>query len=62
MTSKDTNALNDAEYLDLIDPECEYDHEPDHDDMFDCDSALGSAGFGTDEYYDNYSDNFFNDY
>ena len=26
----------------------------DHDDMFDVESALGSAGFGTDEYYEGY--------
>ena len=26
--------------------------EHDHDDMYDVDSALGSAGMGTDEYYD----------
>ena len=25
-----------------------------HDDMYDFDSALGSAGFGTDEWYGNY--------
>ena len=25
--------------------------ENDHDDMFDIESAMGSAGFGTDEYY-----------
>lgn len=29
----------------------EEDDEPDHDDMFDIESALGSAGMGTDEYY-----------
>tara|TARA_R100000951_G_C2487321_1_gene133364 strand:+ start:245 stop:460 length:216 start_codon:yes stop_codon:yes gene_type:complete len=42
-----------AEYLEQAQPEDydEYD-DYDHDDMFDADSALGSAGFGTDEYYE----------
>ena len=31
--------------------ECDEPYE--HDDMYDTDSALGSAGFGTDEFYDN---------
>ena len=43
----------DADLLDQIQPE-DYDEfdDYDHDDMFDTDSALGSAGFGTDEYYE----------
>ena len=27
---------------------------PEHDDAYDIDSALGSAGYGTDEWYGNY--------
>ena len=52
-----TTELNDtteAAYLDNVQPEEfeEYDDDYDHDDMYDTDSALGSAGFGTDEYYE----------
>lgn len=44
--------LTDAEYLELVQPEDYYDDDYDHDDMFDIDSALGSCGWGTDEYYE----------
>jgi hypothetical protein len=50
-----TPTLNDAEYLEAEQPE-DYDdfddHDYDHDDMFDTDSGMGSAGMGTDEYYE----------
>ena len=49
-----------ASYLDAFYPDWEeearidaYDDEDhDHSDMFDVESALGSAGWGTDEYYE----------
>lgn len=45
--------------FDVVDgPELEEDFDldsedfyPEHDDMYDIESALGSAGFGTDEWY-----------
>lgn len=48
------NDLSESAYLDTVQPEEfeEYDDDYDHDDMYDIDSGLGSAGFGTDEYYE----------
>ena len=44
--------LTDSDYIEQCQPEEYYDDDYDHDDMFDTDSALGSCGFGTDEYYE----------
>jgi len=57
------DCLGDLKYIELFCADCteemgridaydDVDH--DHDDMYDVESALGSAGFGTDEYYEGY--------
>ena len=46
----DSNQSFDADWREEV--ECEEDYPYEHDDMYDTDSALGSCGWGTDEYYD----------